>query len=54
MDQADRVVVTGMGAITPVGHDVPRTWDAVLNDLENVVANDVARVQFPVWVTIYN
>ncbi|MCX6021512.1 MAG: beta-ketoacyl synthase N-terminal-like domain-containing protein, partial [Chloroflexi bacterium] len=25
-----RVVVTGMGAITPVGHDVPSTWDALI------------------------
>jgi beta-ketoacyl-acyl-carrier-protein synthase II len=25
-----RVVVTGMGAITPVGHNVPSTWEALL------------------------
>jgi 3-oxoacyl-[acyl-carrier-protein] synthase II len=25
-----RVVVTGMGAITPVGRDVPSTWDALI------------------------
>ena len=25
-----RVVVTGMGAITPVGLDVPTTWDALI------------------------
>jgi 3-oxoacyl-[acyl-carrier-protein] synthase II len=25
-----RVVVTGMGAITPVGHDVPSSWDALI------------------------
>src|SRR5262245_44491183 len=28
---AGRVVVTGMGALTPVGLDVPSTWDAVLH-----------------------
>ncbi len=26
-----RVVVTGLGAITPVGHDVASSWEAVLN-----------------------
>ncbi len=30
MDQERRVVVTGMGAITPVGHDVASTWEAVV------------------------
>ena len=25
-----RVVVSGLGAITPLGHDVPRTWEALL------------------------
>ncbi|MFQ5814510.1 MAG: beta-ketoacyl synthase N-terminal-like domain-containing protein, partial [Anaerolineae bacterium] len=24
-----RVVITGMGAITPVGHTVAETWDAL-------------------------
>ena len=26
-----RVVVTGMGAVTPVGLDVAATWDALIN-----------------------
>jgi 3-oxoacyl-[acyl-carrier-protein] synthase II len=26
-----RVVVTGLGMVTPVGNDVPRTWDAILH-----------------------
>ena len=30
MDQERRVVVTGMGAITSVGHDVAATWEAVV------------------------
>ena len=25
-----RVVVTGMGAVTPLGNDVPATWEAML------------------------
>ena len=25
-----RVVVTGLGAVTPVGNDVPTTWEALL------------------------
>jgi 3-oxoacyl-[acyl-carrier-protein] synthase II len=29
-DPARRVVVTGMGCVTPLGLDVPRTWDAAL------------------------
>ncbi len=29
-DSGGRVVITGLGAITPVGHDVPSTWDALL------------------------
>ncbi len=29
-DSRRRVVVTGLGAITPVGNDVPSTWDALL------------------------
>ena len=29
-DSRRRVVITGLGAITPVGHDVPSTWDALL------------------------
>lgn len=30
MDRQRRVVVTGMGAITPVGHDAAATWEAVV------------------------
>ena len=30
MNQGRRVVVTGMGAITSVGHDVASTWEAVM------------------------
>jgi 3-oxoacyl-[acyl-carrier-protein] synthase II len=26
-----RVVVTGLGALTPLGNDVATTWDAMLN-----------------------
>ncbi|MCH7932378.1 MAG: beta-ketoacyl-ACP synthase II [Gemmatimonadetes bacterium] len=29
-DGLRRVVITGLGAITPVGNDVPSTWDALL------------------------
>ena len=29
-DSRRRVVITGLGAITPVGHDVPSTWGALL------------------------
>ncbi len=29
-DSRRRVVITGLGAITPVGHDVPSTWSALL------------------------
>ena len=30
MNQEPRIAVTGMGAITPVGHDAASTWDAVM------------------------
>jgi 3-oxoacyl-[acyl-carrier-protein] synthase II len=36
-DQAD-VVVTGLGAITPVGVDVPSTWDSLLAGRSGVTA----------------
>ena len=29
-DSRRRVVITGLGAITPVGNDVPSTWSALL------------------------
>lgn len=31
MASSGRVVVTGMGALTPVGLDVPSTWDAIVH-----------------------
>jgi 3-oxoacyl-[acyl-carrier-protein] synthase II len=31
-----RVVVTGLGAVTPVGHDVPSTWEALLGGRSGV------------------
>jgi 3-oxoacyl-[acyl-carrier-protein] synthase II len=33
---ARRVVVTGLGAVTPCGNDVPTTWDAMLNGRSGV------------------
>lgn len=36
MEQGQRVVVTGMGAITPVGHDVGATWEAVVEGRSGV------------------
>ncbi len=32
----NRVVVTGLGAITPVGNDVPTTWEGLLNGRSGV------------------
>ena len=26
-----RIAVTGLGAVTPLGNDVPSTWDAAVN-----------------------
>jgi 3-oxoacyl-[acyl-carrier-protein] synthase II len=31
-----RVVITGIGAVTPVGLDMPRTWDALINGRSGV------------------
>src|SRR4249919_3664711 len=31
-----RVVVTGLGAVTPIGNDVPSSWDAALNGRSGV------------------
>lgn len=31
-----RVVITGLGAITPVGHDIPTTWAAMVNGCSGV------------------
>ncbi|HAQ64953.1 MAG TPA: beta-ketoacyl-[acyl-carrier-protein] synthase II [Bacteroidales bacterium] len=33
-----RVVVTGLGALTPLGNDVPTTWDAMLNGVSGAAA----------------
>jgi 3-oxoacyl-[acyl-carrier-protein] synthase II len=33
-----RVVVTGMGAVTDVGHDVPATWDSLVNGRSGISA----------------
>src|SRR5688500_439552 len=30
MPEFPRIVVTGVGLVTPLGHDVPSTWDAML------------------------
>ena len=31
-----RVVVTGIGAITPLGNSMPETWDALINSRSGV------------------
>ena len=36
MCEMRRVVVTGLGAVTPVGNDVPTTWEALLNGRSGV------------------
>ena len=33
-----RVVVTGLGLVTPVGNDVPTTWDALMNGVSGADA----------------
>src|SRR5919199_2024210 len=37
-ERGRRVVVTGMGALTPVGNDVASTWDALVNGRSGVAA----------------
>ncbi len=32
----DKVVITGMGAITPIGHTLPETWDNITNGVAGV------------------
>jgi len=42
-----RVVVTGMGAVTPLGNDVPSYWDALVagrSGIDRIAAFDPARV----------
>jgi len=36
-----RVVITGMGTVNPLGHDVPSTWSAVLASSSGVSRNDL-------------
>ena len=31
-----RVVITGIGAITPVGHNVTQTWESLVNGVSGV------------------
>ena len=31
-----RVVITGLGAVTPVGNDVPSMWRALLNGTSGI------------------
>ncbi len=31
-----RVVITGIGAITPVGHNVAQTWESLVNGVSGV------------------
>jgi 3-oxoacyl-[acyl-carrier-protein] synthase II len=37
LDPRQRVVITGMGAVTPVGHTVPETWEALKAGRSGVV-----------------
>jgi len=36
MDRGRRVVITGMGAVTPVGHDAASTWESVVEGRSGV------------------
>jgi len=36
-----RVVITGMGTVNPLGHDVPSTWRAILNTQSGLRPNDL-------------
>lgn len=46
MTRADRrVVVTGLGAITPSGLDVPSLWDAVVSGRSAITALDEPEFQ---------
>lgn len=39
MSSRTQVVITGLGAVTPVGQDVPSTWEALLAGRSGVVRN---------------
>ena len=34
-----RVVVTGLGAVTPIGNDVQSFWQGLVNDWETILSN---------------
>ena len=34
--QLRRVVVTGLGALTPVGNSAPETWNALVNGVNGI------------------
>jgi len=43
-----RVVVTGMGAVTPIGNDVPSYWASLVagrSGIERIASFDPARVE---------
>lgn len=44
MDDGD-IVVTGLGAVTPVGEDVPRTWTGLLNAHSGARRLDNSRIE---------
>ena len=31
-----RAVITGLGAVTPVGNDVPSTWDSLISGTSGI------------------
>ena len=49
-----RVAITGLGAVTPVGNDLPSTWDALVAGKSGV---DVIRAfdatDFPVNIAVH-
>ena len=47
MLQPDSVVVTGMGAMTPLGNTVPDFWEALLQQQSAIAAHeDLAAMNF--------
>jgi beta-ketoacyl-acyl-carrier-protein synthase II len=54
-DARRRVVVTGLGAVTPVGNDVPSTWEALLagrSGVGRVTLLDVSRFEADVGAEV--